>query len=297
MICGRGMGMTMISNAISKTRDTLSLIRFSHTIFALPFALASMLVAAQGLPSLKVTLLIIACMVTARTSAMCLNRYIDADIDAANPRTANRHIPQGILSRQYVLLLGIASGLLFIWLAYYLNRLAFALSPLALLIVWFYSYAKRFTHYAQLLLGLALAISPVGAWIAVTGRFDGPPWLLAAAVLFWVAGFDIFYATADYEFDKSHGIKSLVVRYGLPGSLRLARGFHLLTAIFLLAFGAFVPTPLPYYIGCLIVVGLLGYEHGLVKADDLSKVDQAFFTLNGWVGIVYLVATAVAVFS
>ena len=280
---------------INRVRDTFSLIRFSHTIFALPFALASMLVAARGLPPLPVVFIILVCMVFARTSAMAINRYIDADIDAANPRTANRHLPQGILSRRYVLGLGVGSGLAFVIATYFLNPLAFTLSPVALAIVWGYSYTKRFTHYTQLFLGLALAISPIGAWIAVTGAFATPPLLLGGAVLFWVAGFDIFYSTGDYEFDRSHGIKSLVVRFGIGGSLKLARAFHILTVLLLLAFGAYVPTPGPYLFACLLVSSLLGYEHSLVKADDLSRVNQAFFTLNGWIGMIYLCGTAVAV--
>lgn len=281
---------------LEKIKQTFELIRFSHTIFALPFALASMIVAANGLPELRILVLIIGCMVLARTSAMSFNRFVDADIDAQNPRTQNRHIPSGILSKRYVLLLAITSALAFIGLTYFLNLLAFALSPLALVIIWAYSYTKRFTHYAQLFLGLALGISPIAAWIAVTGSFAWPPTLLGAAVAFWVAGFDIFYATQDHTVDKQLGLKSIVVKFGISGALRIAKVFHAMTALFLLSFALFIPSPTIYLLACTIVIAVLIYEHSLVKADDLSRVDQAFFALNGWIGMVYLVGTATAVF-
>lgn len=280
---------------IYRIQNTFSLIRFSHTIFALPFALASMVVAANGLPDLRTFLLILACMVLARTSAMAFNRYVDADIDAKNPRTKDRHIPSGILSKLYVLGLALICGFGFIAAAYFLNQLAFILSPVALLIIWFYSFTKRFTHASQLFLGLALAISPVGAWIAVTGRFDWPPALLGLAVLFWVAGFDIFYATQDHAYDKEAGLKSLVIKFGIPQSLKMAKIFHALTALFLLNFALFIPSPTIYLIACFIVIAVLIYEHSLVKADDLSRIDQAFFALNGWIGIVYLLGTTASV--
>ena len=280
---------------MAKIRQTLELIRFSHTIFALPFALASMLVAADGLPSLRVFLLIIGCMVLARTSAMAFNRYIDADIDAKNPRTQGRHLPKGLLSKGYVLGLALLTGIAFIALTYFLNNLAFCLSPVALFLIWTYSFAKRWTHFAQLFLGLALAASPIGAWIAVTGEFAWPPLLLGAAVTFWVAGFDIFYATQDHEHDVRAGLKSIVVKYGIARALTLARLFHVLTVLFLLGFTAFVPLPLIYLLACAVVSTVLIYEHSLVSADDLSRVNQAFFALNGWVGIVFLIGTATSV--
>ncbi len=278
-----------------KIKQTFELIRFSHTIFALPFALASMLVAAQGLPSLRTIGLILACMVCARTSAMAFNRFIDADIDARNPRTQNRHIPSGLLSKAYVLSLAIASGATFILAAYFLNFLAAILSPLALAIIWLYSFTKRWTYYTQLFLGLSLAISPIGAWIAVTGQFAWPPVLLGGAVAFWVAGFDIYYATQDHDFDQMNHIKSLVVKLGIPGALRLARIFHVLTVGLLLGFSFYVPAPTIYLLTCTVVAGLLIYEHNLVKADDLSRIDAAFFTLNGWIGMLFLVGTATSV--
>ncbi len=281
----------------TKIRDTFELIRFSHTIFALPFALASMLLAANGLPSLRIFLLIVGCMVLARTSAMAFNRYADAPFDATNPRTQDRHLPSGRLSRKYVLSLTLFSGLAFIGLTYLLNSLAFILSPLALLVVWFYSLTKRFTNYTQLFLGIALGISPIAAWIAVTGTIAWPAILLGLAVTFWVAGFDIFYATQDYQYDQASSLKSLVVKYGLARSLWMARLFHTLTLVSLASLTPFLPNPPIYLITCLIVGLLLGYEHSLVSADDLSRVNKAFFTLNGWVGMIYLVGMAVAIFS
>lgn len=282
--------------ALKKIRLTFELVRFSHTIFALPFALASMLVAASGLPDIRTVVLILLCMILARSSAMAFNRYVDADIDGKNPRTQNRHIPSGLLTKPFVMSFCLMTGLGFIATTYFLNQLAFALAPLALLITWLYSLTKRWTHYAQLALGLALAISPVGAWIAVTGTLDGAPFLLAAAVAFWVAGFDIFYSTQDHDFDQQAGLKSLVVRFGIPRALKLARLFHILTVIFLMGFGYFVPNAAPYLIGCALVTAVLIYEHSLVRPDDLSQVNQAFFTLNGWIGVVYLTGVAASVF-
>ncbi len=281
---------------IHKIKQTLELIRFSHTIFALPFALASMVLAANGIPNTRTFLLIVACMVAARTSAMAFNRWADADIDAKNPRTQNRHIPAGTFSRHYVLGLAVLTGLAFIGLAYFLNNLAFYLSPLALIIIWFYSLTKRFTHAAQLFLGLAIALSPIGAWIAVRGSLAIPPLLLGAAVLFWVAGFDIFYATQDHDADKALKLKSLVVKFGIPGSLVLAKVFHVLTAAFLISLAYFIPNPTIYVLTCSLVLGMLVYEHRLVRADDLSRIDQAFFTLNGWIGFIFLAGTATAIF-
>lgn len=281
---------------VQKIKQTLQLIRFSHTLFALPFALASMLIASNGLPELKTFLLIVACMVFARTSAMAFNRYIDADIDAQNPRTASRHIPARILSRSYVLGLASVSGAIFICLTYFLNHLAFVLSPVALAIIWFYSITKRWTHWTQLFLGFALGISPIAAWIAVTGDIALPPLLLGVAVAFWVAGFDIFYATQDHEFDKAVGLRSLVVKFGIHGALRCARVFHLITVVCLFGLAFFIPNYGFYVLGCAIVVILLAYEHSLVKPDDLSRVDQAFFMMNGWIGIIYFAGTATSVF-
>jgi len=276
--------------------QTLELIRFSHTLFALPFALASMVLAAQGFPSVRVFLLIVGCMVCARTSAMAFNRFADADIDAKNPRTKSRHIPAGIFSRRYVFCLTIISGAIFIGLTYFLNSLAFALAPIALLITWFYSYTKRFTHWAQLYLGLAIALSPIGAWIAVQGHLDWPPILLGVAVLFWVAGFDIFYASQDHEVDSELQLKSIVVKYGIAKALTLARLFHFLTATLLLLLLPAFPNPWIYGFTCAVVIAVLLYEHSLVKAHDLSKVDQAFFTLNGWVGLMFFIGTSAAVY-
>ncbi|MBI2340759.1 MAG: UbiA family prenyltransferase [Deltaproteobacteria bacterium] len=274
---------------------TLEMIKFSHSVFALPFALAALVFAADGLPPLKTVGLIILAMVTARNTAMAFNRFADAKIDAKNPRTANRHIPKGLLSRGFVLSFALINGALFIYIASFFNPLAFKLSPMALAIIYFYSYTKRWTHFTQLFLGLSLAIAPVGAWIALRGMIEAFPLLLGAAVLFWVAGFDIFYATQDFHFDKSEGLKSLVVRFGIARSLIVAKFFHVLSMVFFLAIGIVYQLN-TFYLTTVILMGtFLAYEHHLVKPDDLSRVNTAFFTLNGTVGILYLAGTILTV--
>jgi len=272
-----------------------SLIKFSHTIFALPFALSAMLVAAEGFPPLRIFILILICMVSARTAAMAFNRYLDADLDTRNRRTQNREIPRGVISRRSALLLAVWSGILFAVAAGFINPLTMLLSPLALFILFFYSYTKRFTAWSHLFLGGALGIAPIGSWIAVTGHWAWEPVVLGLGVLFWVAGFDIIYATQDELFDKEEGLYSLVVKLGITKALWVARGFHGLTLFFFAGFGWLIfgkgvwpYAPTPYFVALALCALLILYEHRLVKADDLSKVNAAFFNMNGYVSLVFL---------
>src|SRR3990167_1086774 len=276
---------------------TLEMIKFSHSIFALPFALAALVFAADGLPPLKTVGLIILAMITARNTAMAFNRFADAKIDAKNPRTANRHIPKGSLSRGFVLCFAISNGALFIWIASLFNPLAFKLSPVALAIIYFYSTTKRWTHFTHLFLGLSLAIAPIGAWIALRGTVELFPILLGLAVMFWVAGFDIFYATQDYHFDKSEKLKSLVVRLGIANALITAKFFHILSITFFLTIGIVYHLNLFYLTTVMLMGTFLAFEHHLVRPNDLSKVNTAFFTLNGMVGILYLAGPIVTVIT
>ncbi len=268
----------------------LAFIRFSHTVFALPFALGSMLVAARGLPSGRMFGLILAAMVCARTAAMVFNRLADWEIDQRNPRTAGRH---RLLSRPAATGLLALSAAGFIAASAGLNPLCLGLSPVALAIVFFYSLTKRFTDYTQLFLGLALAVAPVGAWLAVRGQFAWPPLVLAGAVLLWVAGFDLIYATMDYEFDRAAGLRSLVVRHGIPASLRLARGLHAAALVGLLGFGVSARLGWVYYAGFPLLLGALVYEHASVRDParlDVGAVNRAFFNANAFVGAVFVLA-------
>ena len=265
------------------------LIRFSHTIFALPFALGALIVAAHGLPSLRTLLLVVICMVFARTAAMLFNRLIDWSLDQRNPRTASRHL---LISKSAAFVLLALSSASFILAAAAINRLSFLLAPVALAIIFFYSVTKRFTSATHFFLGLALAIAPVGAWIAQTGHIDLAPLVLAAGVICWVAGFDLIYATQDYDFDRREGIRSLVVKLGIARSLRLAQLLHLLTFAALIAFGLVARLGTVYYCAMLIVAAALFYEHKTEKLD-LVGINRAFFHSNAFVSAVFLLAVCV----
>ena len=265
------------------------LIRFSHTIFALPFALGALIVAAHGLPSLRTLLLVVICMVFARTAAMLFNRLIDWSLDQRNPRTASRHL---LISKSAAFVLLALSSASFILAAAAINRLSFLLAPVALAIIFFYSVTKRFTSATHFFLGLALAIAPVGAWIAQTGHINLAPLVLAAGVICWVAGFDLIYATQDYDFDRREGIRSLVVKLGIARSLRLAQLLHLLTFAALIAFGLVARLGAVYYCAMLIVAAALFYEHKTEKLD-LVGINRAFFHSNAFVSAVFLLAVCV----
>ncbi|MHB1001398.1 MAG: UbiA-like polyprenyltransferase [Armatimonadota bacterium] len=281
--------MSVIGRAASKLTTILEMIKFEHTIFALPFALTSAILAANGIPSMRLMGLILLAMVGARSAAMAFNRIVDIRYDKLNPRTAERALPKGILGFAEVWVFTIASSGLLIFAAWMLNPLAFALSPVALLVVLGYSYTKRFTSLSHLILGLALGIAPVGAWIAITGKIGFPSMLLSAAVIFWTAGFDIIYALQDIEFDKKLGLFSLPKTLGANRALLVSRLMHALTVVLLLAFGIILHLGIIYYLGIAIVSALLVYEQSLVKPDDLSKINMAFFNTNGLVSIGFFV--------
>ncbi len=267
----------------------LRLIRFSHTIFALPFALGALIVAANGWPSLRIFVLVVVCMVFARTAAMLFNRLVDWSLDQRNPRTASRHLLISKLGA--IVLLAVSSGG-FLLAAAAINRLTLILAPVALALIFFYSVTKRFTTATHFFLGLALAIAPIGAWIAQAGRIDLAPVVLAAGVICWVAGFDLIYATQDYDFDRREDIRSLVVKLGIVRSLRLAQLLHLLTFVALIAFGVVAQLG-PVYCWSMPLIGAaLFYEHRTEKLD-LTGINRAFFQSNAFVSAVFLIAVCV----
>jgi 4-hydroxybenzoate polyprenyltransferase len=274
-------------------RQYFEFVRFSHTVFALPFALAAMVVAARaerGWPGGRVFLLILVAMVCARTAAMGFNRIVDRKFDARNPRTAGRHLPVGQMSvtGAWWLVIGAAVGLVVV--SALINRLCFALAPVALAIVLVYSVTKRFTDFTHFFLGLALAVAPVGAWLAVRGTFDWPPVVLALAVVFWLAGFDIIYATQDFAADKAQGLHSLPVRWGIAGSLRFARWAHAVMWAVLVGFGLISDLRLPYYAGLAVIGAGLVYEHWLAGRGDPVSVNVASLRVNGVISVVFLVS-------
>jgi 4-hydroxybenzoate polyprenyltransferase len=268
----------------------LTFIRFSHTIFALPFALGSMVVAARshpsGWPSWQSSLLILLCMIFARTAAMLFNRITDWEIDQRNPRTSGRH---HLLGKSTALTSFIISSLLFILSAYFLNSLCFFLSPVALALICFYSLTKRFTHAAQFFLGLALSAAPVGAWLAITGSFAAPPLILAAGVLCWVAGFDMIYATQDLESDQKEGLHSMVVWLGIPRALELAGWLHFFVFVSLIFFGISAHLGKLYFYGLLPIPFLLAYEHRMAHTLEIEKINRAFFETNAAIGFLFVV--------
>jgi 4-hydroxybenzoate polyprenyltransferase len=271
------------------------MIRFSHSLFALPFALTSAALAISGPAPWGKLLWILVAMVGARSAAMGFNRLADHAIDARNPRTAGRELPAGRLRRAEVWGFVLASAALLVLAAAMLNPLCLALSPLALLIVFGYSYTKRFTALSHLVLGLALGIAPIGAWLAIRGAFAAPPLLLSLAVLLWVAGFDVIYACQDVDFDRREGLYSLPARLGVARALRLSRLMHAAAVALLAGLFALVPLHPLYLGGVLLVALLLAYEHSLVRAGDLSKLDAAFFTTNAWISVGYFLCTLAAV--
>jgi 4-hydroxybenzoate polyprenyltransferase len=283
---------------VGDIRKYFEFVRFSHTVFALPFALASMLVAASashGWPGWGTFLLILAAMVCARTAAMGFNRIVDRKIDAQNPRTAERHLPTGRIELASGVLLVCLSSAGLVVVTWSINPICFWLSPVALAVIFFYSYTKRFTDFSHFFLGLALGIAPLGAWLAVRGTFDWPPAVLAAAVVFWLVGFDIIYATQDYEFDRTQGLRSLPVRLGIAGSLHVAQAAHAIMAALLLAFGLISGLRVPYYIGFGIILVCLVGQHLLARKQDPVSLNVAFFRMNAVISAVFLGAVVVDV--
>lgn len=275
----------------------LKMIKISHSVFALPFAFTGAILAASGIPSLKQVFWIAVAMVGARSGAMGLNRIIDRNIDAANPRTANREIPSGKIKVRDALIFTFISLALFVFAAYNLNPLCLKLSPVAIAVLVLYSYTKRFTWMAHFVLGIAISAAPLGAWIAIRGTFDLEIMPLSIAVVFWLAGFDVLYALQDMEFDRSYGLHSIPQRFGIKRSLILSRIFHFITWSMLAVNGIIFNLNFVYWTGMLLVAGLLIYEHSLVRHDDLSKLNMAFFNMNGYISIAVLVFTMVALYT
>jgi 4-hydroxybenzoate polyprenyltransferase len=275
----------------------LSFVRFSHTVFALPFALAGALLASRHAPLTwaKVAWILVA-MVAARSAAMGFNRLADAKLDALNPRTASREIPRGAMSLREASAFVAVSSLVFVYAAWRLNGVCLALSPVALAIVFWYSLAKRFTTWTQLFLGLAMAVAPVGGWLAVGGGAGWEPWLLALAIGAWVGGFDVLYACQDIDFDRLHGMRSIPVRFGVRTALTISRAMHGVALACLLALAWVIPLPAVYLGGVGLIGLMLVYEQSLVSAEDLSQVKRAF-DLNGYVGILYLLVLAVSIYG
>ena len=282
---------------MNQLQTYLSFIRFSHSVFALPFALTGALLAWRQAPfEWRQILWVVIAMVSARSAAMGFNRLVDADKDALNPRTAMREIPRGALSKTAATAFVIVTSIIFVLAAFQLNRTCGMLSPVALAIVFWYSLAKRFTSYTQAFLGLAMAVAPVGGWLAAGGAIGAPePWLLGLAIGLWVGGFDILYACQDVEFDRAHGLNSIPVRFGVAQSLVISRVMHVATVICMAALAWLLPLGAIYLAGVAIVAALLIYEQSLVSAADLSQVKKAF-DLNGWVGILYFVTTGLALY-
>jgi len=286
---------------VNRIRTYASFVRFSHSVFALPFALTGALLALHQTPewsagSLVWTFLwIVVAMVAARSAAMGFNRLADARYDALNPRTASRELPRGAMTPLEAALFVTLSSIVFVFAAWKLGPVCFVLSPVALAIVFWYSLAKRVTNYTQLFLGLAMAVAPVGGWLAAGGRAGWEPWLLGLAIGTWVGGFDVLYACQDLEFDRAQGLRSIPVRFGLRRALAISRALHVLTVVSLAALAVVTGLGWIYVAGVLLVALLLAWEQSMVSEDDLSQVKRAF-DLNGYVGVLYLATTALAVF-
>ncbi len=286
---------------MNRLRIYASFVRFSHSVFALPFALTGALLALHRLGEWTGTSVlhrvgwIVVAMVAARSAAMGFNRLADASHDALNPRTAMRELPRGVMTRAEARAFVTVSSIAFVLAAWQLGPICFALSPVALAIVFWYSLAKRFTTYTQLFLGLAMAVAPVGGWLAAGGRAGAEPWLLGAAIGTWVGGFDVLYACQDLAFDREHGLRSIPVHFGVARSLVISRAMHLITVVCLAALGPVAHLGGVYLAGVAGVAALLVYEQSLINEHDLSQVKRAF-DLNGYVGILYLATTAAAIY-
>ena len=276
-----------VNNYANVITRFLRLIRFSHTIFALPFALASLIVAANGRPPLRIFVLVVLCMILARTAAILFNRVVDWRIDQRNPRTRSRHL---LASKPIAILSIIVSSVLFIFCAAKINPLTFALSPVALALIFFYSLTKRFTDTTHFFLGLALGIAPIAAWIAQTGRVGLPSLILALGVVCWVAGFDLIYSIQDYDFDRGEGLHSLVVRFGIARSLWLAQLLHLMMFVALIVFGVVAKLGSLYFSAMILVAAALVFEHRRARLLDVTGINRAFFQSNAFVSALFLIA-------
>jgi 4-hydroxybenzoate polyprenyltransferase len=283
---------------IETVRRWAEFVKLSHTIFALPFALASMVVASashRGWPGARIFFLILAAMVSARTCAMAFNRIVDRRFDAANPRTASRHLPTGAISLASAWTLCLMSGAGLILASYFINWICFILSPITIVVICFYSLTKRFTDFTHVYLGIALSLAPIGAWLAVRGTLGIQPVLLGLAVVCWLIGFDIIYALQDYEFDRTHGLHSLVVRWGVVNALGIAFFAHVAMWVLLTVFGLLSGFRVTYFVGLILILGSLVLEHWLARRRGLKWIQVAFFRLNAFISVVFLVSTIVAV--
>lgn len=276
---------------LHKIKIILEMIKFEHTIFALPFAFTGALLAAKGLPSWGQVLWITVAMVGARSAAMGFNRWADRKLDAENPRTKVRALPQGLVTPAQVIVFTAVSSMALLFAAYMLNPLSWQLSPVALAIVFFYSYTKRFTFLSHAFLGLAVSLAPIGAWIAITGKIEAPALVLGAAVLFWLLGFDVLYALQDREFDRKSGLHSIPQRFGTPRSLWISRASHGVTMAALFWLYALLSLGWYYLAGVVIALCLIIYEHTLVREHDLSKLNMAFFNMNGYISVTIFLFT------
>jgi 4-hydroxybenzoate polyprenyltransferase len=286
-----------MENVLRSTRVTLEMIKWEHSVFALPFALTGAVLAAGGWPSARTLLLIVLCMVTARTAAMSFNRWLDADIDAVNPRTAMRAIPAAQLSKSFVLAFTVVASVLFVGFAGMLNRLTLELAPLALVVILAYSYMKRVTRWSHVVLGVALGIAPSAAWIAVRGTLEWKIVVLTGIVVLWVGGFDVLYACQDFEHDRKAGLNSVPQAFGLEGAFWIARVMHLGMAVLLFVLAHAFGLGMIARVGFVVVLGLLMYEHAIISPRDLRRMNAAFFTLNGVISVVFFLAVAVDVFA
>ena len=283
-------------------KNYLSLVKFSHTIFALPFALIGFVLGIKNMDDLNIPLeqgikkflLVLLCMVTARSTAMAFNRYLDRHFDKLNPRTAIREIPAGIIKAEKALLFIIINATLFVVATYYINSICFYLSPVALFVILIYSYTKRFTYLCHLVLGVGLSLAPIGAFLAVTGSFALLPVLFSCAVVFWVSGFDIIYALQDIDFDQAQSLYSIPSYWGLKKALNIARVLHVFSASFVVAAYFVGDFNFVYLLGMFVFLGMLLYQHSIVKPNDLSKVNIAFMTANGIASIVFSIFVIIA---
>ncbi len=282
-----------MSAIVEKLSLYFRMIKFSHSVFALPFAFTSALIAASGIPAARQILWIVVAMVGARSGAMGLNRIIDRKIDSANPRTSGREIPRGTIGISEALLFVVVSFGFLIFAAYMLNPLCLRLSPLAIAVLVLYSYTKRFTWLSHFILGLSISAAPIGAWIAVRGTFDPEIVPLAAAVVFWLAGFDVLYALQDIDFDRSYGLYSIPQRFGVKKSLFLSRIFHSCSYLLLVVNGLIFTLGVVYWAGMFVLAGLFLYEHSLIKENDLSRLDMAFFNMNGYISVGFFIFTLI----
>ena len=287
---------TLALRVLSKVIALCRMVKIEHSVFALPFAFMGAFAAVEGVPPLRDLLLLTVAMVCIRSFAMAFNRIVDVRYDALNPRTANRPLITGEITFVQAWIFCVVMAIGFIWSAWHMNMLCFALSPLALFLAGFYSYTKRFTWLCHYILGFMLSMAPMAGYLAITAEFDLPPMLLAAAVIFWVAGFDIFYACQDIDFDKEHGLHSVPEHFGIPTALVMAAFNHLNMVIFLFLAGYGFGYSWPWYVVVAAVAGLLFWEHRLVKPDDLSRVNMAFFILNAIVALILFCGLAAALF-